>query len=349
MLTRGVDGVAGRVVLDQFDIGGQGGTRVGPFEEIVAEHGVLADAVLERRLHGVDVVEPLAGEAALAEHVLIEVGHGEDVWVHAAVDRTDALEERSLVAGRQRRRHARLQDAIAGNDAPGQRIEHGAVQRVAELADETRHRVAGHARVGVERHDIDDALRQRRVGGHERRVAVAAQQQVELVQLAALAFPAHPAALGFVVEPAPVEQVEARRLCARIDGIKACDAGVRVFEEFEIARALLILAVRPVREQCEMKVAVHVGEEMHLQIAHALLDLVARRDQRWHHDERPCLGRNAVLELVADQARRLEQEHHRRIEDRQHALESRQGEEDEKNDDPPVGYLGRGERTGKRG
>ena len=81
------------------------------FEQIVAEHRVFGDAALQRRLHRVDVVEALAGEGALAEHVLIEVGDGEDVRVEAAIGREDALEERGFVAGGQRRRDARLQDA----------------------------------------------------------------------------------------------------------------------------------------------------------------------------------------------------------------------------------------------
>ena len=42
---------------------------------------------------------------------------------------------------------------------------------------------------------MDDVFRQRRVRRQEGRVAVAAQQQVQFVQLAALALPAHPAAL----------------------------------------------------------------------------------------------------------------------------------------------------------
>src|SRR5690606_40938393 len=64
------DEIAGRVVLDQLDVGDEGRARQRAFDQVVAEHGILGDAVLERRFHGVDVVKPLAGEGALAEQVL---------------------------------------------------------------------------------------------------------------------------------------------------------------------------------------------------------------------------------------------------------------------------------------
>jgi hypothetical protein len=69
MLARGVDVVAGRVVLDELDIGDQRRARVRAFEQIVAQYLVLGDAALERVLDGVDVVYALAGESAVAERI----------------------------------------------------------------------------------------------------------------------------------------------------------------------------------------------------------------------------------------------------------------------------------------
>ena len=195
MLARRVDRIAGRIVLDHLDVGHQRRARQRSFEQIVAQHRVFGDPAVQRRLHRVDVVEPLAGEGALAEHVLVEVGNGKDIRVDAAVGRQHALQERRLVAGGQRRRHARLQDRIAGDHVAGAGLDHRPVERMAELADQPVDRVAHHARVGVERHDMDDAFGQRRIRRQEGRVGVAAQQKVQLVQLAALALPAHPAFL----------------------------------------------------------------------------------------------------------------------------------------------------------
>ncbi len=113
MLARGFDLVAGREVLDEFDVGDERATRHRAFEKVVAENRVFLDAPLQRRLEGIDVIEALAGEGAFAGEVLIDVGNGEDIGVEAAVDREDALEDRGVLARRQRRRDARLQDAVA--------------------------------------------------------------------------------------------------------------------------------------------------------------------------------------------------------------------------------------------
>jgi hypothetical protein len=51
------------------------------FQQVVAQHRVFRHLAGKRGLHGVDVVEALAGEGAFAEHVLIEVGDREDVGV----------------------------------------------------------------------------------------------------------------------------------------------------------------------------------------------------------------------------------------------------------------------------
>lgn len=77
-----------------------------------------------------------------------------------------------------------------------------------ELADELCHGIAHQARVGIQRHDILDVLRNDIGAGKECRVAVTPQQQVQLVQLATLALPAHPDVFGRIVEATTVQQVE---------------------------------------------------------------------------------------------------------------------------------------------
>ena len=87
--------------------------REDALEEIVAQERVLGDPSRERGLEGVHVVDALAGVGALAEEILVHVGDGERVGIDAARAREDALEERALAAGRQRRRDARLQHRVA--------------------------------------------------------------------------------------------------------------------------------------------------------------------------------------------------------------------------------------------
>ena len=160
MLARHLHVVADRKVLDEFHVGRKPAARKRAFQQIVAEHLVLADAPSQHRLEGIDVIEPLAGEGAFAEKVLIDVGDREDVGIEAAVDGEYPLEGGSLLAGRQRRRHARLQDAVARCHRRRRGIDDGLVRRMRHLADELRDRIPGQPRVGIERHDIFEAVRQ---------------------------------------------------------------------------------------------------------------------------------------------------------------------------------------------
>ena len=121
MLAIGRDIVAGGKLLDELDIGSEPGAREGAFEEIVAEQRVLGDTSLERALEGVDVVDALAGVGAFAEEILVDVGDGRRIGIDAAGAGEDALIERSVPPGRERRGDAWLQDGIAVDDTPSRR------------------------------------------------------------------------------------------------------------------------------------------------------------------------------------------------------------------------------------
>ena len=62
-----------------------------------------------------------------------------------------------------------------------------------QLACKAVHRVRGQSRVGIERHHELDVGRHFLIRREVGRVLVTAQKQIELVQLAPLAFPTHPA------------------------------------------------------------------------------------------------------------------------------------------------------------
>ena len=80
------------------------------------------------------------------------------------------------------------------------------------LADQAADRVARQSRVGVERDDVANAAGTRwrcPADRHEGRVGRAAQEPVQLVQLAALALPADPPSFAFVPDSPAMEQQEA--------------------------------------------------------------------------------------------------------------------------------------------
>ena len=103
---------ARRVVVHDLDVGHERRARVEALEQIVRQQRVLRHASVERRGERVDVVQSLAGEDALVEEILVDVGDGGRVRIDAGVAGVRAREERSRRA-RHRHADARLQDAVA--------------------------------------------------------------------------------------------------------------------------------------------------------------------------------------------------------------------------------------------
>ncbi len=174
--------------------------------------------------------------------------------------------------GRERRRDPRLEHAVAPGHPADARIEDRPVQRVGDGPHEPSHGAPGQPRVGVERDHVPDARRWDRRGparcqdaGRRR----AAQEGIELEELAALALPADPATLGLVPASAAVEEQEpgaaARGVAVAL--VEPVDRGRRGREELVIAGNVLGRGVEPVREQGEPDVTLAVGEVVHLEAA----------------------------------------------------------------------------------
>ncbi len=188
----------------------------------------------------------------------------------------------------------RLEHAVAGDHPPGGRVEPRPVQRVRHRAHQAARRVARHPRVGVQRDHVSDPRQARRVGAAHRirRVARAAEQPVELQQLAALPLPAHPAALRRVPEPAAMEQEEtvrsagmggvvagglavpfglaiaagaARDVGIAVSLVEGADALQRVADQRVVAGHGLVGRVGEVGEQGEAEARVRVGQVMGLE------------------------------------------------------------------------------------
>ena len=93
--------VVGRELVEQLDVGDQARAGEGALEQVVAEHrGSRARGRPSAALEGVDVVDALAGEAALAEQVLVDVGDRRRVRIDPGRAGEDPLRRAS---GRARR------------------------------------------------------------------------------------------------------------------------------------------------------------------------------------------------------------------------------------------------------
>src|SRR4029079_13090148 len=93
-------------------------------------------------------------------------------------------------------------------------------------------------------------------GRDEAGVGGAAQQPVELLDLAALALPSHPQAFALVPLAQAREEEEAVRVPVAVFGVQRGDAVGCRGENLRVARQRLLLRVREVAENGEMDVRI---------------------------------------------------------------------------------------------
>ena len=222
----------------------------------MAEHAIVGEAAADRELHGVDVVDPFADERALAEHVLVDVGDRARVRIDAGLATEQVRVARSRDA-RHARADARLQDRVAFGDPAAHGIELRPVERMRERAGERARGVARQAGVRVERDHVAHGGEALDGADHGReQPGRAAQRGVELLELAALALPAHPGALALVPLARAMEQVE-----AAVAGVLRFERGDRrggMSHEPGVAGGDLALRVTEVGDEREAEVRIAI-------------------------------------------------------------------------------------------
>ena len=209
MATTHFDGEAGGVVFVQLHVGDQRRSREGAFHQVVAEDQVLRKAPVGGATERVHVVDAFADVRSFGEHVLVHVGHLSRVRVDARVARAEPGKARAT-GGQQADRRARLQNGVPLDHSARPLVKPRPVQRVSQRADELAGRIARQRGVGIQRDDVLDGRQDGEVADYfcESLARTAAQERVELLQLAPLAFVAHPEPLMRIPDPRPVEQVE---------------------------------------------------------------------------------------------------------------------------------------------
>jgi hypothetical protein len=228
------------IVVDHLDIRDEGRAGIKPLEQVVRQQRVLRHAPLERFGERVDVVEALPGKNAFVEEILVHVGYGGRVRVHAGVPRIGAGEERPGGA-RHRNAHPRLQNPVALCDPADARVDARTVQRMRDDADQLFRGVARQPRIGVER----DAIAHRRENAErpdldgEARVGGASQQPIEFLDLSAFALPPHPRVFPGVPAPVAMAQKEAIDMFGTESPIEILHSCARAREDGRVLGHLL--------------------------------------------------------------------------------------------------------------
>ena len=245
----------------------------------MAEQRVLRYPSGEGGLEEIHVVDPLAAIRSFTEQVLVHVGDGAGIRVHAVGVREHALEQRAFTAGRHRRCDPWLHNGVAIDDATGVRVQCGTVERMGHLPDQAFRGSPRQPRIRVENNDVADAARHNRsapADRSKRRVGGTAKQSVQLVQLPALAFPSDIGALPWVPQPAAMQQQEPIAIGSRsVAPVQRGDSIGRRCQQRFVTRHALVGRIRPIRKQGEADVTIRIGQMMNLQP----LDLPRDRDR----------------------------------------------------------------------
>ncbi len=305
------DQVVRRELVEELDVGHQPGPGEDALEQVMAQERVLGYAVRHRRGEGFEVVDPLAGEAPFLEQVLVDVGHGGRIRVDAGRPGEGPPEDRCLVLGRERRRDPWLEHAVALGHPAGPRIEGRVVQRMGHRPHEAPHRAPGQPRVGVERDHVAHVRRRGRRGpprGQDAGRRRSAQEGIQLLELAALALPPHPAALGLVPRSLPVEEQESGASPGRLAValVEPVDGRRRRGQELVVAGDVLGRGIEPVRQQGEPEIALAVPQVVDLQAADLGLDVRLAGEEHRHDNQGPQPGRHAIVEVEAGQRSRAQ-------------------------------------------
>ena len=214
------------------------------------------------------------------------------------------------------------------------------VERVRHLANEPSDGLPREACVAVERDDITNAGRRDErppSGRDECRIARAAQQPVQLVEVAAFAFPSNPLFLPIVPHPPAMEQEETVTPgCRSVAAIETGDTLGGSLEKGVISLGVLGRGVCPIREKREIKVAFRTCKVVDLQTFDLLFERGLRREQGRDGNHGAQIHRHAIAQFQARQDRRTKSARHDPVHDRDREIHRRDQSEERQETQRPA-------------
>ena len=282
--------------------------------------------------------QAFAAERTRGKHVLINLRRGRAVRVDTALSAKEPVERRGRLRAGQRRGDARLQDGIARQHAAAGHVHAGQVQRVRGHPDQRAQRSGRQHGVAVEGDHVQRAssrarvraqIHKRGIGcrcrcGHRRRLGQHTQQ---LLQLAALALPAHPALLrvrplAFAVQQQKAPPLHPRSM-QRIASLQRVQSRHRLGHQRRIPVYLGGRGVGKISQQGKLRLGLVIGQKVQFQLAHQIGQGGRVAQQRRNHHQHPVLRRYAIGQRQARQALRLHGLADQPVQHRNHRLTGR--------------------------
>ena len=185
-------------------------------DEIVTEYGVLGETVPHGSMERTHIVNSFAGEAGLPMQILIHVGNRRGVGIEARLSAEDLGDPRAQ-RGFHAHRNAWTHERIAFRHNLCGAVNRRPIEWMRHYSDHLGRGVARQLRVGIQCDHVADRVQPRHVAGDGLKpVALAEQQLVQIVQLAALALITHPLSLARIPSPRPMEKVKGARLAVSV-------------------------------------------------------------------------------------------------------------------------------------
>ena len=165
----------------------------------------------------------------------------------------------------------------------------------------------GNSVSAVQRDDETNLRQDRQVANfHRETIVFAAQQLVQVHQLAALALPTHPHSLARVVNPVAMEEKKRSRSLAGVLFVQLAHQLRAVFDQ-RIIFGRGFRGIRQVREQREMNVGIVITQESYFQVLHQAADLFLVEQQTGNGHQRSAIVGNTRGKIELGQNLRLQQ------------------------------------------
>ena len=317
-------GMHGRV-LDKGHVAHAGAAQQGTFQQVMAQHMLRRQLAAQHRVRGLHVEQALAGEGALPEHVLVDLGTGRAVRIHPEAAGKQAVEPGAGFGRRHRRGNARLQDAVTTTDETRARLDARLVQRMRGNRHQFAQAARRHVGIAVQRDEVAHARRHARefaqIDERSRQgFGRFGQRLHQLLQLAALTFPADVALLRIAPFARAMQHQKAQRAprLHRIALVQLGDTGTGKGQRSIIALHRLRGGIGKIGQQGKLRMRLGVGQMVLLQLDQQLTCALLAGQHAGNHHQRLVRLRNALaqghavqhrwLHRLADQA--VDQRHH---------------------------------------
>ncbi len=226
--------------------------------------------------------------------------------------------------------HPGLQDAVALANPLLVRVVARPIQRVRHGAHQLPRRVARQLGIGVQGNDVLHVRQERRIPDDPREalLGVAAQQRVQIRQLAPLALVTHPNPLLRIPPARAVEQEEGVAPVARVLFVQRFDPPRGQLHQRFIFRQGFLPRIPKIGQQSKVQAVVPVGQEPNFQRLDQILDVPRAGEHRRRHHQGAGFRRNTPGKVQARQRPGRRQQRRQPVHQRHRQMTGPQHRED---------------------